>query len=132
MLHYKALSGVEIQHWQGQTYLWTEHGVYSFRSASLHKHKHISRPRQVEFHLLDRETGKRGHCITSFAEDYDDWEIINRYTTGTGKCDCQRGRMIYGENHEFPCNLGDNRFILQKMVIKGEDLNCVVNYRGYL
>jgi len=131
MITYTSLANVDTQQWKGQTYLWTDYGVYSFRSASVHRHKNITRPRQVEFWLTDTITGKSNHCVTTFPTDYDDWEIINRYVSGTGKCDCVRGQMMYGEGRDFSCNKRDNRFVITKMVIKGDGLNCVVNYKGY-
>jgi hypothetical protein len=67
-----------------------------------------------------------------FDDSFDDWEIINRYISGTGACDCIRGKMMYGQDVDYKCNKADNRFVLQKMVIKGAALNCVVSYKGYM
>ncbi len=135
MISYKALSGVEIQHWQGKIYFWMDWGVYSLVAETLHQHGKYRGPREVTFCLLDLNNGYVASHLETFPEAMDDWEIINRYISGTGACDCVRGRMVYGTdvaNGHFECNEKDNRFILQKMVIKGEKLNCVLTYRGYI
>lgn len=132
MICYKALSGVEVQHWQGKIYLWMPWGVYSLTAETLHQHKHYSGPREVTFWLLDLENGYTCTHSETFSESFDDWELINRYISGTGACDCERGRMMYGSDVHYSCNKKDNRFILQKMVIRGTKINCVLTYRGFL
>lgn len=132
MISYKALTGVEIQHWQGRIYFWMEWGVYSLKASTLHGHGEYQGPREVCFWLLDLVNGHVCMYTAIFDEECDDWEIINRYVSGTGACDCVRGQMLYGDKTHFECNKKDNRFIIQKMVIKGNALNCVVFYRGYI
>jgi len=132
MITYKALNGVEIQHWQGNIYFWMPWGVYSLKAETLHLHGKYQGFREVTFWLLDLGNGYSSTYTESFPEAMDDWEIINRYVSGTGACDCVRGRMLYGDEVAYHCNKKDNRFILQKMVIKGEKLNCIVNYKGYV
>lgn len=139
MISYKALTGVEIQHWRGQIYFWMPWGVYSLAAETLHQHGKYTGLREVSFWLLDLCNGQTTHYTTRFDESFDDWEIINRYVSGTGACDCIRGHMMYSPEVQFDCNrnkktglITDNRFILQKMVIKGERMNCVVSYKGYM
>lgn len=136
MISYKALSGVEIQHWQGHIYFWMPWGVYSVACDTLHCHGKYHGPRHVCFHLLDLYNGHKGTYDEIFPESFDDMEIINRFVTGTGACDCVRGKMLYSSHvlqiPRFECNKRDNRFILQKMVIKGEKLNCILSYKGYI
>jgi hypothetical protein len=132
MISYKALTGVEIQHWQGNIYFWMPWGVYSLSAEALHRHGRFHGRREVTFWLHDLENGYTSTYTESFPESFDDWELINRYISGTGSCDCERGRMIYGDEVRYSCNKRDNRFILQKMVIKGEKLNCIITYRGYM
>lgn len=132
MINYKELSGTEIQYWQGDIYFWMPWGVYSLDANRLHQHRQVSEPREVQFWLLDLINGYTRSYIEMFDESFDDWEIINRFISGTGACDCVRGRMLYGREGIYSCNKKDNRFILQKMVIKGEHLNCTITYRGYI
>jgi len=136
MISYKALSGVEIQHWNGHIYFWMPWGVYSVDCNTLHQHGKYHGAREVSFYLLDLCNGHKGIHIEIFPESFDDWEIITRFVSGTGACDCVRGKMLYGSRQiaipTFECNKKDNRFILQKMVIKGEKLNCTISYKGYI
>ena len=146
MISYKALTGVEIQHWEGMIYFWMSWGVYSLQANTLHRHGKYTGNREVNFWLLDLCNGNTTMYTTRFDDSFDDWEIINRYISGTGACDCVRGHMMYGQDARYPCNrnkmtgsITDNRFIIQKMVIKGEPtssggakLNCVVSYKGYM
>lgn len=132
MISYKSLAGVEIQHWQGYIYFWMPWGVYSLKADTLHRHGRYHGPREVQFWLHDLENGHIKQHTEIFGEALDDWEIINRFISGTGACDCVRGRMLYGPEQYFKCNNKDNRFVLQRMVIKGEALNCTLTYRGYI
>jgi len=135
MISYKSLEGVEIQHWQGHIYFWMPWGVYSVKAETLCRHRKCLEPREVTFWLHDLGNGYTTTHVETFDESFDDWEIINRYVSGTGACDCVRGQMMYGHSvsgGRFDCNQKDNRFILQKMVIKGGPLNCIVSYRGYV
>jgi len=132
MINYKALTGVEIQHWKGFIYFWMPWGVYSLDAATLHKHRQVSGPREVTFYFLDLFNGYTTVYSEMFDESFDDWEIINRFVSGTGACDCARGLMMYGREGLYSCNKKDNRFIMQKMVIKGERINCEVLYKGYM
>lgn len=139
MICYKALSGVEMQHWKGYIYFWLPDGVFSLTAATLHRHGRYHGPREVQFHLFDRQNNVSGITTEKYPESFDDWEIINRYIRGTGSCDCQRGRMMYGKQGaiydteaHYSCNKGPNRFLITKMVIKGAKLNCIIRYRGYV
>lgn len=132
MICYKALTGVEIQHWKGMIYFWMPWGVYSLKADNLHRHGRYTGPREVSFWLLDLCNGYTTMYSIRFDDSFDDWEIINRYISGTGACDCIRGKMVYGQDVDYKCNKADNRFVLQKMVIKGDQLNCVVSYKGYM
>lgn len=139
MICYKALSGVEMQHWKGYIYFWLPEGVFSLAAATLHRHGRYHGTRKVSFWLLDTENGHMDNYTETFDESFDDWEIINRYIRGTGSCDCQRGQMMYGKQGaiydteaQYNCNKGPNRFLITKMVIKGAKLNCIIRYRGYV
>jgi hypothetical protein len=132
MMNFKSTSGVEVQLYNGVIHFWMSEGVYSLRSSTLRRHGQYHGPRTVTLLMLDVETMQSKPLTIEYPESFDDYEIIYRWLMGTGNCDCIRGSLFYSPATKFRCNRGPNRFILQKMVIMGENLNCIVKYRGFM
>jgi hypothetical protein len=132
MTNYKSTSGVEVQLYNGVVHFWMPDGVYTLRASTMRRHGQYTGRRTALLLFLDVETGVTATVTVEYAETFDDYEIIYRWLMGSGKCDCVRGKIFYGTEQVYRCNKGPNRFILQKMVIKGENLNCVVKYRGFM
>lgn len=131
LVNYRDIAGGEVSYWNGVIYFWVADGVYTVKAASVKKYRCSNGPRQVMLDFLDTESDFHKVISKTFNSELDDYELIYRFISGSASCDCVRGSMIYGPTLDFPCNNGPNRFILRKMVIKGETNNCVLEYKRY-
>lgn len=131
MLNYKTLTGGEVLYDNGMIYFWMPWGCYSVRASTIKRHRAYTGPRQVTFTFVDTTNHTKYNYTETYPEGFDDYEIIYRWISGSGACDCHRGKIVYGDNIVFPCNKGPNRFVLRKMAIKGEHLNCIIDYKEY-
>ncbi len=131
LINYKTLSGCEITYFNGKLHIWVPDGMYVLKAATLKPHGAYSGYREVLLYLYDTECDRTKIKKETYDPSFDDYEIIYRWIVGTASCDCVRGRKLYGPTLSFKCNRGPNRFILKKMVIKGEKSNCVISYKGY-
>ena len=132
MLNYKSATGTEIQEYDGVVHFWMPSGVYTVRKHTMRKHGQYHGTRSVTVYMWDTARDVAAEITQEYPDTFDDYEIIHRWVVGSGKCDCVRGKTFYESKGHYECNKGSNRFILQKLVIKGENLNCIVKYRGYI
>lgn len=131
MINYRNLAGGEVSYWNGIIYFWMADGVYTVKASTVQRHRCNCDSREITLSFIDTENNFK-KCVSVPCKGLDDFELIYRFISGSASCDCIRGEIIYGTDLQFPCNDGPNRFVLRKMAIKGEDSNCILQYKGYV
>jgi hypothetical protein len=131
MISYKTLTGGEVTYWHGNLLFWMSMGVYTLEAANMKRHGHYISQRYVVVKLYDKQTNHTRIITEEYPADFDDYEIIYRWISGTASCDCVRGEKLYGPTLDFECNRGPNRFIIKKLTIGGEPNNCVLTYKEF-
>jgi hypothetical protein len=132
ILNYKTLTGCEVSYFEGSLDIYVPEGVYTLKVDTLHCHGAYTGSRHVTAEIIDSNAGFAQNVGLMYDDTFDDYEIINRWITGTASCDCTRGKLLYGETIKFKCNKGNNRFLLRKLTIKGEPKDCVIKFKAYL
>ncbi len=131
MINYRNLAGGEVSYWDGVIYFWMEDGVYTVDAKSIQRHKCGNSDKEVTLFLRDMKTGFTKEVAVP-CKGLDDFELIYRFISGAAACDCVRGGIVYGTTLKFSCNHSEpNRFVLRKMVIRGESSKCALKYKGY-
>jgi len=70
--------------------------------------------------LKDLENGN----IDTYEEDYkyDEEGCEFMWSEGNFACDCNRHAFMYGNEEEYPCNVGANRFVVLEVLYDGKKL----------
>lgn len=71
---------------------------------------------KIDVHLVDARTGfNKIYKTEESADEFGEFYYF-LWSEGNFACDCNRSLFLYGVVNQLPCNGGDNRILIKKII----------------